>query len=118
MQQTLTVSIGRAIPDTDGGELDPGLWDEFKSETFRAVQFFAVQVLFTGEGKGYWTEDGTTVTEDSFTVVALIDPTERIYSAGLDDDTRGNALADRLRAVRARFLQTAAAVTYGRTDLI
>jgi hypothetical protein len=108
---TITVSIGRNIGDEP---MDDGQWVTYQEEAHRwtdqSVWCVGGQIVFEGVGVGQWTdEDGHTVREDAFTIVALV-----------DDDVADVVHAEIVRrmAITARnYGQDAIAVTVGTTTL-
>lgn len=107
MSTSTVVSIGRNVGDQP---LSTAEWTRFKSQALEEVRFAAAlkggQVVFHGEGQGQWAgEDGVTVFEGSFTVVA---------AGPVDTDL----LAETLAVLAWEFGQEAIAVTTGETALV
>lgn len=101
---TITVSAGRYIGATPMPESD---WNTFRMLIGRAVEVATLTTVFKGTGLGQWTdEDGETVHEEAFTIVAL-------------DEGRGDVrwLTATLTDLARQYGQDAIAITTGETVL-
>jgi hypothetical protein len=108
---TLIVSIGRNVGDEP---MDDSQWVTFQEEAHRwtdqSVWSVGGQIVFEGVGVGQWTdEDGHTVREDAFTIVALVDD-----EVG---DTVADEIVNRMAITARNYGQDAIAVTLGATTL-
>jgi len=122
VNSTLTVSIGRALPNSTD-VLSDALWADFKNYVAREIRSLVDccggQVVFTGSGLGTWTEDGVTVEEDSFTVIAVgWNGGYSLYAQDTDDSTLQYTLELILGQLAALYGQTAIACTVGTTTLV
>lgn len=98
---TVTVSIGRGLPD--GGSMRLGEWDAFRQDVRDRLALVSAEVYVdAARSVGEW--EG--VPEESATWVALI-PADNI-----------TALRGAIRAMAVRYRQDAIALTVGTTELV
>ena len=78
--ETVQITIGRNIGDNPMSYCE---WDSFCSSLQHAVSVacnLSGQILFTGEGRGSWTdENGHRTHEDAFHIIAIIETGRKAY---------------------------------------
>lgn len=109
---TITVSIGRKVGSTDEN-LSDNNWSDFCEATYLLLQEQGLDIVFQGTGTGQYTpEDGVTVYEESYTVLASVGRLHRSVQVTLD------VLRDGLARLAHQYGQDSIALAKGETEFV